>query len=454
MVPLSDPKVVLRDLGDGLIIRRATPDDTEAVAEHNAVQLSGGNEPAEWSRRETRGMMSGRHPNINASDFALVEDTNAGKIVSSLCLISHNWSYGGIEFGVGQIEFVATHPDYRGRGLVRELIDLVHGWSVERGQIVNVITGIPHYYRQFGYEYALYGRGGRSTQGSAPKLKEGDEEPFICREFQESDASFIAKVWKESSSRYCVDTIFGDDNWTYQFLRRDNFQVECRIIESTQSEPIGYFVYSGRMWGRSFVTFGFELTRGVSWPAVIPGILRYLEKAGREQAEKQSRENPEKDPITLDAIGFYGIDPDHPAYRATEQLLPIERKQRAMYVRVADVPGFVRHISPVLQERLANSIMAGHTGETKISFANGGFRMSFQEGKLVEIEPWGPTKENGWDDKGRNALFPELTFLTLLFGFRSVNELRYAFPDVQAGSEQRTLLDALFPTQPSRIQFG
>ncbi len=31
----------------------------------------------------------------------------------------------------------------------------VHKWSAERGHKVQVITGIPYYYRQFGYEMAL-----------------------------------------------------------------------------------------------------------------------------------------------------------------------------------------------------------------------------------------------------------------------------------------------------------
>ena len=397
--------------------------------------------------------MSGRHPNIDAKDFVVVEDTSMGRIVSSLCLISHIWSYSGIEFDIGQVEFVATHPDYRGKGLVRELMEVVHGWSADRGQQLNVITGIPHYYRQFAYEYALYSRASRSTQGGAPKLKEGMEEPFVFREFQESDAPFVTEVWKQNSGRYCVDTVLDDDDWVYNFLRRDDFPTECRIIESTRGEPIGSVVHSGRMWGRSFGTFNFELVSGTSWMAVIPSVLRYLERTGREHAEKQHAENPGKDPITLDSIGFYGIEPTHPAYLATERLLPIKSQGWAMYVRVPDIPGFVRHIGPVLEDRLADSIMAGHTGESKISFAKGGFRMVFEGGKLAEVEPWGPTKENSWDDKGRNALFPELTFLKLLFGSRSVDELRDAFPDVQAGSEQRTLLEALFPKQPSRIQF-
>lgn len=55
----------------------------------------------------------------------------------------------------GQPEFIATDPAFRAQGLVRQLLDLVHGWSADLGDLVQVIDGIPFFYRQFGYSYGL-----------------------------------------------------------------------------------------------------------------------------------------------------------------------------------------------------------------------------------------------------------------------------------------------------------
>jgi hypothetical protein len=45
-----------------------------------------------------------------------------------------------------------------------------------------------------------------------------------------------------------------------------------------------------------------------------------------------------------------------------------------------------------------------------------------------------------------------LTFLQLLFGYRSLDELAYAFPDCVARNDgARLLLDTLFPKQASNI---
>ena len=50
------------------------------------------------------------------------------------------------------------------------------------------------------------------------------------------------------------------------------------------------------------------------------------------------------------------------------------------------------------------------------------------------------------------AMFPGLTFLQLLFGFRSLEALEAAFPDcVVRTNEARALLNALFSRTPSDV---
>ena len=94
------------DLGDNLILRFATANDTEALTEFN-VRL---HEAAD-AGPNVRDLMSGNHPTCKASDFTVVEDTRTEKIASSMCLISQTWTYSGIPFELGQPEFVATEPE-------------------------------------------------------------------------------------------------------------------------------------------------------------------------------------------------------------------------------------------------------------------------------------------------------------------------------------------------------
>ena len=174
---------VIEELGDDLVLRRATVADTEAL-----VAFNGGDSPAagrgiqRLHRRLDPGPDGRRPPDLRPGDFTVVEATRSGDIVSSLNLIAQTWTYGGIPFGVGRVELVGTRPDYRRRGLVRRQMDVVHQWSAERGHLVQAITGIPHYYRQFGYEMALDLGGGRAGYPpQVPELAAETTEPYQVR---------------------------------------------------------------------------------------------------------------------------------------------------------------------------------------------------------------------------------------------------------------------------------
>ena len=155
--PRIQAHTILRDLGDGLILRRATPDDAEALTTFNAqiFRTAGSEQPNTGIAAWTQDLLSGDHPTCSADDFTIVEEASTGAIVSSMVLISQTWTYDGIAFGVGRPEIVGTSPAYRRRGLVRTQFEVLHQRSAARHERLQAITGIPWYYRQFGYEMTL-----------------------------------------------------------------------------------------------------------------------------------------------------------------------------------------------------------------------------------------------------------------------------------------------------------
>jgi hypothetical protein len=144
MPQTTDSQTLPLDLGDGLILRRDTKADTQALVDFNGkIHAEGGTEREDKVAEWTRDLMEKPHPTFEVGDFTIVEDTEKGKIVSTLNLISQTWAYGGIPFGVGRPELVGTDPDYRHRGLVRAQFDVIHQWSAARGEQMQGITGIP-----------------------------------------------------------------------------------------------------------------------------------------------------------------------------------------------------------------------------------------------------------------------------------------------------------------------
>ncbi len=436
---------IIRDLGDGLVLRRGRREDAEGLAKLNGevFRPREATEPNEGMVAWTWDMLTRPHPTIQPEDYIVVERAEDGEIVSALVLISQTWSYEGIEFGVGRPEVVVTHPDYRRRGLVRAQFEVLHQWSEERGHLVQGITGIPYFYRQFGYEMTMNLGGSRiGLPGSVPKLKEGQEEPYRVREAIEADLPFITETYAQGRKRSLVSCVRGLEVWELELNGRSEKSSErraLRLIEDAKGKPVGFLAHGVGLWGNSLWVMAYELSPSVSWLAVTPRVLRYLKQAGEEMAAKDEKKQFH--------TYTFGMGAEHPVYQAARGYLPMERPPYAWYLRVADLPGFLMHIRPVLERRLAESIAVGHTGELKLSFYRQGLKLIFKEGRLEGVEPWQPTVEDGGP-----ARFSNLTFLQLLFGYRDLEELQLAYPDCIAWSDEaRVLLTALFPKKASDV---
>jgi hypothetical protein len=427
------------DLGDGLVLRQSRSDDVDALAAFNAEVHRGDEpEPAAWIAAWTRDLLSGRHPAHDPDDFTIVEERASGRIVSALNLISQSWSYGGVPIGVGQIELVGTHPDYRRRGLIRRQFEVVHRWSAERGQLVQGITGIPWYYRQFGYEYALEHDHVRFlVVDSIPKLAEGEAEHFRLRPATLDDAALCVEADAHGSQRYLLTCLRDEAAWRYEIGGREPSPPPpvVRVIETIDGRAVGYVVHEGARPGPRLLVIACELVGGASWLDVAPAILRGLAEVGRAMADEPLQEL------------MLRLETEHPLYRWVSDSRARRNRGYAWYIRVPDLAAFVRRVAPVLEARLAASEAVGYTGELRFSFYRDGLRLAFEGGRLAAADQCEPVSP-----RQASACFPELTFLQLLMGYRSIDELTGFYPDcLRADGRIGALIDVLFPKLPSTV---
>lgn len=440
---LAQQQMILRDLGNGLIMRQAARADAEMLSEFNA-HIHGEDEAdrrgvAAW----TRDLLTRPQATFRPEDFIIVEEVSTGRIVSSLCLIPQTWSYEGIEFGVGRPELVGTLPEFRGRGLVRIQFDEIHRWSLERGQMVQAITGIRYYYRQFGYEYAL--NLNRWRMGSMlPRRKDSEQEKYSIRPAQESDTPFLISVYEYGSSRSLVRVKWTAEHWhniLFELSEENVHRLEFRIIQRADSqEPVGYFAQTPTLGSSGARAFHYELAPGISWLEVTPYVIRSLWETGQEYAKRDHR--------SCTTYSFL-LGAEHPVYDVLGNTVVIYGQPYAWYLRVPDLVGFLDHIKPVLEKRLADSIACGHSGEYLIGMNSNGIRITLENGH-IRFDPWKPN----YADEG-NAGFPMLTFLQILFGYRSFEELKYVFPDCWWSDENtRIVVNALFPKKNSSLYYG
>jgi len=447
-IELSHP-AYRRDLGGGLVLRWSTAADVARIGQLYGFVFRNKPEDPPNSNMPvwTQDLMSGRHPLIGAGDFALVENTAGGAIVAATCLMRQTWEYDRIAFPVGRPEIVATMPDFRNRGLIRSIFELIHARSAAEGQLVQGITGISYYYRQFGYEYALDLEGQRSVYLAAiPKLKPAVAEPYMLRAATSEDLPQVLALYDRERARGPISAQIDADYWRWVLEGQTPASGEgwriWMIADTTGDRvPIGYLLTNRWLRGDRLGVVGMALEPSASLPTLLPSLLRALQALVLVLPPAR----PNQPPVVRIMFALSG---SHPLYDALgAELTAAIEPPYAWYVRVPDLPGFIKKIAPALEQRLANSSASGYTGELTMNFFRSGLRLVFEQGRLTDAADF---RAEGWDPH-YNAGFPPLVFLQLLFGRRSLAELRHAFPDVYADQIGRALLDALFPVRPSWV---
>jgi hypothetical protein len=328
---------------------------------------------------------------------------------------------------------------------VRTQFEVIHQWSHARDELLQAITGIPYYYRQFEYEMAVSLGGGRfGYRPQVPKLGEGETEPYKLRPAARDDLTFIASVYKHGCRRSLLSCQRDETMWVYEMDGRSENNIQRKIlcvIESNSGEKVGFLAHSPKLSGPFLAAGAYELMPGISWEAVTPSVIRYLYQTGETYAKVEDK--------TPDFAGFgFNLGRQHPVYDLLGKRLPHVNNPYAWYLRLPDIPKFLDAITSVLERRLAESIFSGHTGELTTTFYRTGIKFKFSEGLVKQVTPWDPVPHGYSGD----LAFPGLTFLQLVFGYRSLDELKYAYPDCYTNSDTKgALLQTLFPKQESLI---
>ena len=450
---MIEPRIAsAHDLGNGLTIRWSNAEDTEKIAKMMSMIWRGKAEhpPNPRILDQIRLHMRDDFPWMEPTDFALIEDTQKPNhpIVACGAIWYKQWSYGNISFAVGQPEDIATHPDYRNRGLVREIMAWLHDRSDAEDHLVQMIAGIPNFYRQFGYEYAIDFGGKRVTYLSLiPTADSQKPEPYKLRSATVEDVPLIVKLYQHRQSQSTVRAIWTEDECRYAIRtweEVENGRIDpavCGIndrllvIIDESDCTCGYVQVATKRRHTDFAVYALEVKPFVNLFRAMPSLLRTLAQFGEQVPTSGSDIEP------LREIAFM-LGRSHPAYEVLgESLAPVYEPPYAWYVRLPDPPAFLQHVKSVLERRLVGSAARGYTGELAINFYRGGIQLVFERGSITTIQPWqiAPYGPSG------DAALPSHLFVQLIFGYRSMEELKGFYPDVWASDKAMLLLNTLFP---------
>ncbi|KAI1318270.1 hypothetical protein EDD11_006966 [Mortierella claussenii] len=486
------------DIGDGLIMRWSTRADTA-----NVTLLVG-----DCFRRR---LLSGKNVVMSEYDYALVEDTkrenDQNPIVACVSLHRHLAYYGSVNLHFGKPELIATDPAYRNKGLVRRLLfEMIHPESEARGDVLQFIPGIHHFYRQFGYEYSLYwpSNGKIESPDVIPALskEDGKSEPYPLRQATQDDIPFLNDLSTPAQmhTNAGVGCHYDTEYWRYTVhdaiedkVSRFDADRETRIIiDAASGKPVGYTVMSHQMFGPTLEAMALKEDK-VSYLDVYESVLRQLfvhSKARQELTLKEREEVLGKRQPKTDAnngtntaaddakpIPFMfslAIHERHPLSLLLGTRIkhgPKHVPGNRIYTRVKSYPIFIKTVAPELERRLAQSALAGLTGRLRLDFfrqvegsSGKGLEVFFEKGKIIEAKEWAkPSPETvleeklRWKKEGKVptvyfATFAPLTFTSLLMGKDTLEQLQWAYGEnFVKDDETRLLLNTLFPKVDHRL---
>jgi predicted N-acetyltransferase YhbS len=368
---------------------------------------------------QVRALLAARGEPEDAEDLDLVvADGGLGstavvvdgeRVVSTVTLLDETLWLGAVALPAGQVELVATDTRYEGRGLVRALMGWAHERSARRGHVVQVMVGIPYFYRQFGYEYAVPIPRDLRVVGPVPSVP-----GLLVRAAGLEDVAAMAALEDAEQAGFDVRMPHSEACWRWLVTRTGSRQWvvvadDGGIVATGRTTPPGEGVHLGEA--------------AASTPEGARALLAHAVALGSGEATAKERPGT----VAGEAVAPFLLDEGRPDW---------------YYVRVPDPVVVLERLRPVLSARLR---AAGSPDVARRDVLVSGWRWHVR----FEVEPdgVGPMIGGGPErrpiSQGGSGVAPDV-LASLLFGPYGAAGLEERHPDVLLG-EQRELMEVLFP---------
>lgn len=412
---------VVDALGPEWVMQSARSEDVERIAQFNEQIFR----PSigVW----TRTLLTGNHPTVSASDFVLIENSFTGEIAASLALVTQKWLFEGIPINVAQIELVGTAVEYRGRGLVRKEMIWFDHKAKEKKCLLGCVQGVPTLYKKLGYHFAidlkvgamlwLDQMPGATTNGGCK-----------VRAASLGDVVDLVNLHNANLQHLAIRSEMNEALWTYQELQPPDSEHACEtyVLESADGIDgymrLGRYLRLGRLVVRELVCKTYD------------DMIKALHFAGQLAREQE-----------LPSI-LLRMQMSHPAVQIVRSWGAQNLEPYAWQVHVFDWLAFFDLILPVLERRLAGTLLYNTSRELLIEIADegNGLYLRLHRGRVAAIE-----LVSGREIWHLSVTRPLLT--ALVMGYRTRAELETQHIEMKSDPSSRYLIDILFPRRPAYV---
>jgi predicted acetyltransferase len=363
------------------------------------------------------------HPKMDLKNFYVIKDKD--RMVSTINLIPVTWSIGGVHLEVAEMGHVGTLPEYRGKGLIQRLIDEYHKEVQKQRYDIAVIEGIPYFYRQFGYEYAVPLL--EETKIRLDLIPEWKTEIKI-RPFAEKDIPRAKTLLEQSQRKFYVHSLRDETIWKVQ--QRTNIASDPEPFQGyaveEQGKMIAYFRIREIPNEKELVLT--EITEADQLAA--QAVLSFLKSCGNQHNVEALSTNISYEEPFAEYLISLGATRSVPTY--------------AWQIRITDYAKILRKLKPLFEHRLANSMYKRLTETLNFNFRVFTIQATVKDGKITDI------RKIARGERSPIGLNP-LAFVQLLTGYKNRQELEETVPDVRVAVSHRRLIDVLFPKMSSYI---
>jgi len=212
-------------------IRNPTPDEAPVLCDLLARSFhKPGNSFEELRERFQRTLEVSFNPSLDR----VIE--MEGRLVARVGILDRRMHYEGATLRVGAICGVCTDPAFRGRGLLRRLLEDATGFLRERAFDVSLLFGEPAYYGGSGWRTLS----AFNLSTSFP-LREGPI-PRVRAFGPQRDGAFLARIHRQLSARLTGPFLRSDADWrAWVPLRLERGLHRIHVVEDGDA-PAGYFV--------------------------------------------------------------------------------------------------------------------------------------------------------------------------------------------------------------------
>lgn len=366
-------------------------------------------------------------PRLRPEYWFIVEDPGAGRFIAAFVLIPWTWQIEGLPLKVAEMGIVGTLAEFRGQGLMRLLNAEFDRTLTAEGFDLAVIQGIPGFYGQFGYQYALPLENHLNL--ALHRIPDPvPASPYTFRPLELKDIPFLLAEEIRYQAAYHITCIRDEANWRYLLTHS----------QSTE-QASEYWLLSGLDGEHAFARLplhGFgegqiisEMSTDISQPA-FAAFLSFIKQRALVRSKPYLRFNLPNNCAVGRMAQAYGAEPGEPY---------------AWQIKFPGVAAFLNRIGPRLTDRLSGSPFARFDGNFRLDFFRQSMDLIFKDGNLVDIRP----------GEGQAVLglhLPASLLPALVLGWRTWKELRHIHPDVfPSSAPSAAFVDTLFPLRTAWI---